>query len=252
MRRFACLMLGLLLAGPLSAQVIVGTVKDSATREPLAGVAVSVEDSTGILLAETRSNESGEFRLDGMRAVSLRFGVRKIGARPSFSPFFSFPESADTMRVELEAPLVGAMMATVTVVGRDPSTTFNGRQLTNARESGWHLVEPWRVARDRESASDFEQLMRRSAIPGVLMPRGSSNCYTNARNRRCLTIVVDGLVLDPYAYVNPRTVYFLAYIPANSALVLYGWRAREGALFVATRRAGDDESRPHGDDPEPQ
>lgn len=251
MRRLACLILCLLFAGPLSAQVIIGTVTDSTTGTPLADIAVSVEDSTGILLAEVRTGEKGEFLLDGHSAISMRFVVRKIGALPSYSQFYSFPEAADTLKVDLVAPQVGAMLATVTIVARDPRTTFNGRQLINAKESGWHVAEPWQVARSRQSASDFEHLVRRAAIPGVLMPRGSNGCFTNARNRRCLTIVIDGLVLDPWAYVNPQTVYFLAYIPANSALVLYGWRAREGALFVATRRPGDDESRPRNDEAEP-
>ncbi len=244
MNRLFLLCAMLMCAAPLGAQIILGTVTDSASGMPLADVNISMQDSTGVILAELRTGAKGEFTTDGQRASALRFVVRKIGAQPSYSDYYALPETADTVEVALVAPIVGATLATVTVREKARRITFNDRQLDNARESGWQIAEPWRVASERETASSFEHLLRRVPLSGVKFPARDGDCFTNARNRRCLTIVVDGLILDPYAYVNPRNVYFVAYISANSALMLYGARAREGALYVATRRAGDDERKP--------
>jgi hypothetical protein len=64
------------------------------------------------------------------------------------------------------------------------------------------------------------------------------------RSGRCLTLIVDGQVLGPDAFVSPSDVHFIAFISAADAAVKYGARAREGAIFIATRRQGDDERRP--------
>lgn len=238
-------LLAVLLALPsaASAQVIFGTVTDSLSGKPLGLVSLSLQDSLGGEVKDTRTDEQGRFRFEVEPMTAIRFVVRKVGARPSASPIYTLPEGADSVQVDLEAPIIGVTIATITVVG-EPRETFNARQLSNAKASGWRVVEPWRIARARQSASNLSDLLRGARVMGVRVPTAPGECFKNVRNRRCLNIVVDGLLLDPYAFIEPNDVYFAAYIPANSALVLYGGRAREGVLFIATRRAGDDESRP--------
>lgn len=239
----ALLALLLLVPAVASAQIIFGTVTDSLSGKPLGLIALSLQDSLGTEVEGTRTDSQGRFSFEVQQLTAFRFVVRKVGARPSSTPIYSIPETADSVQVDLEAPIIGVTLATITVLG-EPRVTFNSRQLSNAKASGWRVVEPWLIARSRQSASNFRDLMRGARVAGVRVPTTDSDCFRNVRNRRCLTIVVDGLLLDPYAFINPTEVYFVAYIPANSSLVLYGARAREGALFIATRRQGDDERRP--------
>lgn len=226
-----------------SAQVIFGTVTDSLSGKPLGLITLSLQDSVGTEVGDTRTDEAGRFRFEVPRMSAFRFVVRKVGARPSYSPVYTIPEGADTVQVDLEAPIIGVTIATITVVGKTRET-FNSRQLEKAKSSGWRVIEPWRIAQARQTASTFQDLMRTTRIAGVRVPTSSSDCFRNVRNRRCLNIVVDGLLLDPYVHIDAASVHFVAYIPANSSVVLYGARAREGALFIATRRQGDDERRP--------
>ena len=174
MRHLRVLTLLFLVAAPLRAQVIIGTVTDSLSGAPIGGATLSLQDSTGALIWEARSDSTGAFRMDGKRVGSMRFTVRKIGAQPSVSPLYEIPTTADTVQVDLVAPIVGVTLATVTVVSSSrPRLTFNARQLINAKESGWHVVDPWRIAAERDQSSSFAQLLRRSPLPGVRAPR---NC----------------------------------------------------------------------------
>jgi hypothetical protein len=179
----------------------------------------------------------------------LRFAIRKLGAQPSYSAFYDVPADVDTLHVDLSAPVVGVVLATVTTVAVAPAGNSNANRLAFARRDNWQIVEPWRVAEAREVSNSLEDLLRRVPLGGVRMPENQGDCFSIKRGFRkphqlCLVLVVDEMVLDPYHYINPMDVHFIAYIPAIKARMLYGPRAFNGALYIATRRQGDNESRP--------
>lgn len=226
------------------AQVIRGSVKDSVTGSPIVGATISVLDSANATVAEDLSAEDGSFTLDAKRVSTVRFVVRKIGVQPTRSQFFDIPEDADTLSVELLAPLSGVTLATVSVVASVFKPNFNTAQLAEARQFGWRIIEPYRIAADRSNVVQFSDLIRRNPIGGVRLPRSDGECFTNSRSNRCLTIVVDGQVLGPNAFIAPEDVHFIAFLSAIQSQVQYGIRAPQGAIFVATRRRGDDERKP--------
>ncbi len=232
------------------AQVIRGMVTDSATNEPIPAVLITLQDSMQRTMTQVRTGQSGSFLLDAQGAHKVRFVIRKVGAQPSYSGYYTIPAGADTLQVDLSTPVRGVTIATVTIVADRAVANFNEQQLDYARMNGWQVIEPWRVAKERGIASTFEELMRRIPMGGVRIPNVvGQDCYTSKRrlgagaNRECLNFVVDGQLLAPDTYINPMDVHFIAYVPAIKSRALYGPRAWHGVIFVATRRAGDDEGR---------
>ncbi|MGH7621343.1 MAG: carboxypeptidase regulatory-like domain-containing protein, partial [Gemmatimonadaceae bacterium] len=69
-----------LAALPAAAQRVVGTVRDSASREPIAGAAVLLLDANGVIVARTISSALGQFSAPRPRARRAR--VVRIGFRP--------------------------------------------------------------------------------------------------------------------------------------------------------------------------
>ncbi len=235
----------------LSAQIIRGVVTDSATNEPIPAVMITLQDSMQQSLAQVRTTATGSFQVDAQRAGTVRFVIRKVGAQPSYSGYYAIPPNVDTLQVDLSTPVRGVTIATVTIVADREVANVNEQQLEYAKLAGWQIIEPWRIAKEREVASTFEELMRRLPLGGVRVPHYlGQDCYTSKRklsarpNTECLVFVVDGQVLAPDTYINPMDVHFAAYVPAIKSRALYGVRAWHGAIFVATRRHGDVETRP--------
>lgn len=82
------------ITGALAAQVVRGTVSDSASRLPISGAVVMLLDSAGTVLGRNITSERGEYRVAYARvAKSLR--VVRIGFQPRE---LSFAESADPAR----------------------------------------------------------------------------------------------------------------------------------------------------------
>lgn len=239
--------LGLLVSvtGIARAQVFVGSVVDAQTDSLVANAVVTLLDTTGVAVAQTRTDATGRFTLLGNQSGVVQFLVRSIGLSPTRSDFVNVPDDADTISVDLVAPRVGVTLASVRIVAtRIVAPNFNTYQLREARQSGWRIIEPHKIAADRANVAHLGDLIRRNPLPGVRPPFAGTGCYRYIRSNRCLPLIVDGQVLGPDAHVAPGDVYFIAFVSAYDAAVKYGERAREGALFIATRRRGDDERDP--------
>jgi hypothetical protein len=82
------------ITGALAAQVVRGTVSDSASRQPIPGAVVMLLDSAGSMLGRNITSERGEYRVASARvARSLR--VVRIGFQPRDIPF---ADAADPQR----------------------------------------------------------------------------------------------------------------------------------------------------------
>ncbi len=234
-----------LFSGSAQAQVFVGTVVDARTDSLVAGAVVTLLDTAGVALAQTRTNEQGHYTLTGTELSVVRFLVRAVGLAPARSDLVEVPGNADTISVELVAPQTGVTLTSVRIVAsRVMEPNFNTYQLRDARQNGWRIIEPHKIAEDRGNVAHLGDLIRRNPLPGVRPPNAGTGCYRYIRSNRCLSLIVDGMVVGPDAHVAPGDVYFIAFVSAYDALVKFGTRAREGALFIATRRHGDDERDP--------
>ncbi len=236
--------LALVATAPLEAQVIRGKVLQAGSSAPLGDAVVTVVDSARVTLGEARTNDEGRFLVDAPGATAVRLLVRKVGVQPTESDLLVLPAEADTVDLEISAPLFGVTLATVKVVGAPtPMFTYNQNQLREARRSGWRVIAPERVERERGTVQSLGDLLRRLPLASVRPPEGGEGCYYYIRTGRCLTLVVDGQVLGPGTFVSPNDVYFVALLTPSQATVAYGPRARDGALFVATRRQADEPQR---------
>jgi hypothetical protein len=239
------LLAALLAAPPLGAQIVRGKLLQAGSEQPLADAVVSAVDSASVIVDETRSLANGTFFLDTRSVRSVRFLVRKVGVQPTESDLLVLPTDRDTIDLEISAPLFGVMLASVKVLAapvRMP--TFNQNQLREARRNGWRVIAPERVAAERGLVQSLGDMMRRLPLAGVRPPEGGAGCYYYVRTGRCLSLVIDGQVLGPNAFVSANDVYFFALVTPSQATITYGPRARDGAIFVATRRQEDERSPP--------
>ena len=77
-------------------------------------------------------------------------------------------------------------------------------------------------------------------LGGVGIKTTSRKKRTFKPNLQDVTIVVDGAILmGSNPLINPRDVYFMAFLSPNQAMVQFGDRAPNGALMVHTRANGD-------------
>jgi hypothetical protein len=198
-------------------------------------------DSARVVLGEARSLADGTFVVDAGRAGAVRFLVRKVGVQPTESDLMQLPADRDSIDLEISAPMFGVTLATVKVVAApNRMPTFNQGQLREARRNGWRVINPERVAEERGTVQSLGELMRRLPLAGVRPPEGGQGCYYYVRTGRCLSLVVDGQVLGPNAFVSANDVFFFALVTPSQATITYGPRARDGAIFVATRRQEDE------------
>lgn len=230
---------------PAQAQVIRGILTQAGSDAPLADAVVTITDTARVTLDETRTSATGRFLLDARNAGLVRLVIRKVGAQPTESDVVQLPGGRDTIDIEIAAPLVGVTLASVRVVGEQPTRwTFNQSMLREARQSGWRVISPERIEQERGTSQSMGDLLRRLPLASVRPPDGGQGCYYYVRTGRCLSVIVDGQVLGPNAFVSPNDVYFIALLTPSQATIAYGPRARDGALFVATRRQADEPQRP--------
>lgn len=235
------LLLAVVSASSLEAQVIRGKLVQAGSDAPLGDAVVILTNAARVTLDQARTNAAGRFVLDARNAGTVRLVVRKVGAQPTESDEVHLPDGRDSIDIEIAAPLQGISLATVRVVGDRPARwTYNQNMLREARQNGWRVIAPERIEQERNSVQSLGDLLRRLPLASVRPPDGGQGCYYYVRTGRCLSLVVDGQVLGGNAFVSPNDVYFIALLTPSQATIAYGPRARDGALFIATRRQPDE------------
>ena len=103
-----------IVALPLEAQLLQGTVRDSVARSPIAGVVVSAVDSAGRPVGRTLTNQSGVYRL-AVPAAAAGLRVQRIGFRMRE---VRLPASADDLSsMDIVLAAVPSLLDPVRVVG---------------------------------------------------------------------------------------------------------------------------------------
>ena len=98
----ACV-LQLVLAASVSAQRVIGIVRDSASGEPIAGAVVTLLDSAGRLASRSVSGSSGRFSAPVVGAVR-RVSLIRIGFRPMAIPLtIAYPHADTTVALTMVA-----------------------------------------------------------------------------------------------------------------------------------------------------
>jgi hypothetical protein len=111
------LLLLLFLPITLSAQVVRGVVRDSASGAPASGVLVTLVQSTSGARRTVLTDETGRFTIGAPGSGTYTLEVKRIGVRPDMSPAFTLTDGEAREIAATVAPLVARLDA-VRVTGR--------------------------------------------------------------------------------------------------------------------------------------
>src|SRR5688572_6955607 len=106
-----------LLAAPLSAQVVRGAITERTSNVTLAGVVLSVIDTAGATVVQALSDENGGFEIRLPYAGSYSLDVKRIGVRRSQVGPFTVA-AGETRRLDLTVDPVPAVLSALRVTGR--------------------------------------------------------------------------------------------------------------------------------------
>ena len=230
---------GLLLAPlrPLHGQLLRGRAIAKATGRPIDRARIMAMRLDGRSIGEATTTDSGRFLLRvSANGRPFVISITRIGLKPTVSNELDL-NPRDTLDVDFEVEEDGIITDTVRVTA---TPALNELRLREAERRGWKLFTPREVERVRDRAQSFEDLLRSTGYPGLVISPRRDECIRSTRNYRCLAVVLDGLVLSgSYPLINPRDVYFMALLSPNQAVVQFGDRAPNGALVVYTRSRGD-------------
>jgi hypothetical protein len=217
---------GVALAQPLAAQLVRGTVTDSATRSPIRAAVVTLEEqSRPIATARTDSIGAFSFVLPG--AGPYRVRIRYLGYEPAITPAFTIPAGQERV---LRFPMRRAVYALDPVVRTDDRTALfkvtSGETWFKKHESEGKglFLTGLEILKSRRSACDFFAnlpglrfgvwtgvtgesggvAIARGAIPcwdkRLVMPDRPDPCIAAMVDRWGYVIIIDSLDL----HVRPR------------------------------------------------
>ncbi|MGV3709608.1 MAG: carboxypeptidase-like regulatory domain-containing protein [Gemmatimonas sp.] len=239
-RAFTALAVALLFTPITSApaQLVRGIVKGQESKATLDRASITVHDTLGREIGETRTDAGGRFHL-ALKSVGKPFiiTVKRLGIKPTTSSPMTLAAS-DTTDIELLVEESETPPLDTVRVGA--AEMLNEKRLKEAKRRGWKVLSPIDIERNRERANTLKQLIQTLPTAGVVAPSSDYGCFKNLRNGNCMTIVVDGRVMGPTAYVQPNDIYFIAIVPQNDAIIQYGTNyAPFGAIAIYTRQNGD-------------
>lgn len=162
---------------------IAGTVRDSSTSTPQAGVSVLLDDR---LVAVTGTD--GQFRIRGVAAGVYRIGFRRVGYRPRTISVNVAPGERRELDVRFDAEAVPIGLVSVVAASRRPQRLLDAPAAIT-------VVDP---ARMRDLAAFGQLPLLVADLPGVHVQQGGAfefNLNTrgfNFTNNRRMLVLVDG------------------------------------------------------------
>lgn len=245
------LVAGALMAGPLQAQHIRGTVVDSANGRALRDIRVSLLDSTASIVAAVRTDKKGGFKLDAPGDGVYAVDARGLALRPLTSGWIS-ATVADTFEVTLRVTTRATVLSevvvtaqrdsilnTVTILGMKPGTI------------GGRVVTPVEIEQVRGSAANYLDVLQSVSVTGFSVVRwrdrtGEHQCYAIGRNRGtgmkpCALVFVDNIRVDPETAIDiarPELMAWAIVLRPQEAGVQFGIDAVNGVLLIGTKFRG--------------
>ena len=107
----------LLLPASLSAQLVRGVVRDSASGGPAVGVLVALVDAAAGQRRTVLTDESGEFTIAAAGAGNFTLEAKRIGVRPAMTPTFALA-AGETRELEIAVSSVVPRLAGMRITGK--------------------------------------------------------------------------------------------------------------------------------------
>ena len=230
----SCVLLG---AGNVDAQILRGTARTQGSDRPIENARITALLTDGRGVGATTTDDRGRFHLRvSSSGAPFVVTVTRLGMRPTTSNSIMAGER-DTLDVDFNVHEEGIVTDTMKVVA---APRLNEIRLQEAKRRGWKVFSPIEIAETRERVNSFEDLLRSTGYPGLIISPRRDDCIRSTRLNRCITVVVDGVPLSgTNPLINPRDVYFMAVLSPSQAQLQFGERAFYGALVVYTRAYGD-------------
>ncbi|HEV8383154.1 MAG TPA: TonB-dependent receptor [Gemmatimonadales bacterium] len=256
MRLSVCVLTLGLLAHAAQAQVLAGTVVDSATGQPIVGAHILLLDSAGTTLKTVVTSPDGQFTFRIPHLGEYRLLISRIGYPISLSKPFLF-SSAFTARVALSLPSNPITLDTIIVVAREIE-----RRLTYLVDAGFYQRrhEGFGHFLTRDEIDKRDPLILSDLLKGMSGVRvnctGARRCAVTMRAANTMffrgkcnpSVVLDGVLLQPGGtggsglslddLVNPFNIEALEVYPGPEGVpVQYsGYLSPCGAILVWSRR----------------
>ena len=184
----------LTLAGTIEAgaQAIDGTVLLADRTTPAANARVWLMGSRNRIIDTTRTTDRGHFHLAAPDAGQYSLVIRRIGYAPEHTDRIDFQPGV--VRTDTIITRSARVMKPIAVeVSRDTRRYYG----MDVRQLGSRYIGPEQVDKIRPGASDVSDLIRRAALPGVivrLLP-GGRECVETRALRGCAPVYLDGMPL---------------------------------------------------------
>jgi hypothetical protein len=226
-------------AATVSAQVVRGTVKSKEAGTLLDRAKVIALNEAGREMASVTTDDRGRFNLS-IKSLGKPFSitVRRLGILPTQSSPITM-QVGDTADIEF---LVEETSSTpVDTFKVKAAQSPNERALLEAERRGWKMFTPKQIELYRSEARSVQDLLRSWGYAGLTFPGGNrpGECVRSTRTNSCLDWVVDGQVVGPNFNMDPRDVYFIAFLGRTEAVTQWGQKTPNGALVIYTRMYGD-------------
>ena len=215
-------------AAQLSTGAITGRVVDSASRQPLADVTVSVEGTQ----FGARTGDDGTYTIGGVPAGSYTVRARRIGYESPVRPVSV--AAGSTVTVDFVLARRAPVLDQVVVVGY---TTQKKSSITGAVSTvNTEDLEARRVA-DVAQALQGQvagvQITQSTGAPGEeisIRIRGEGTIGNNSP-----LFIVDGVPARDISFLNPTDVQSYTVLKDAAAAAIYGSRASAGVIVITTK-----------------
>lgn len=236
----------------LFAQTLRGKLIDAKTGEPVTAVAVTLLDSKGDPLQQTRSDTGGTFILRAASPGSYSFRIRRIGYKSDSSP--SLPlRDGETLEFDFLMSAVPARLSEQRITARRQyvkgldSRTISGRLI---RRRDFEKLLP--------GARDVIEVIRWQNIPGVYVQQlaDRESCIRLTRERAgirgpggvggetlfsddpvswgCMEIYVNDARVMSLQDIDPQSVETIVVLKPSEAGAQFGTGAARGVLLIYT------------------
>ncbi|MBA3557640.1 MAG: carboxypeptidase regulatory-like domain-containing protein [Gemmatimonadaceae bacterium] len=251
-RLLAVLLACAILTPSLGAQTLRGKLVDEKTGEPVTGVAVTLLDSSGKLLQQTRSDTGGTFVLSAASAGTYSFRTRRIGYKSDSSPAL-FLRTAETLEFDFLMTVIPISLSEQRITARRQyvkaldSRTISGRLirrrdfeklLPGARDVieviRWQNIPGVHVQllADRESCL---RLTRERAATGNVGGVGGETLFSDDPVARgCMEVYVNDARVMSLQDIDPQSVETIVVLKPGEAGALFGTGAARGVLLIYT------------------
>jgi TonB-linked SusC/RagA family outer membrane protein len=236
-------LLAVLGAAPLLAQeaaTVRGRVVDDATKQPIAGVMVTVAGRSAL------TGDDGTYVITGVRTGNHYVRARRIGYAPAASPITVVSNETVVTDFSLSGQAVGLAEMVVTGYGSQTAGDITGavNQISSADFNVGNITTPQLLIENKIAGV---QIVDNNDVGGGLSVRIRGATSVNASSEPLY--VIDGMPVgignnaggglsagrDPLNFLNPNDIESITVLKDASAAAIYGANAANGVVIITTK-----------------